>query len=167
MYWSQILSGDQIYERFVPIALHHMTVGTALTRAAAAGAAVAFLRWVRKPYQRTELLARLLREFARGRSCSRRLVFLDACHALLKLFSARCTRQSVRHLFQPPQAYQMCDSDRQSQHPASYPDIHRKNSKTFARSSWQEIYIMKNHVLYMHGAMQKSCAGDVIVCKQQ
>ncbi|CAL8461878.1 g1409 [Coccomyxa elongata] len=92
---SQILSGDQIYDRFVPIALHHMAMGSALTRAAAAGAAVAFLRCVRKPYQRTELLARLLREYARGRSCSRRLVFLDACHALLKLFSARFFKAHV------------------------------------------------------------------------
>lgn len=85
----QILSGDQIYERFLPITLRHMAGGAAPMRAAAAGAAVAFLRCLRKPYQRTELLVRLLREFARGRSCSHRLLFVDVCHALLRLFSAR------------------------------------------------------------------------------
>ncbi|KAK9909175.1 hypothetical protein WJX75_008292 [Coccomyxa subellipsoidea] len=95
---AQILSGDQIYERFLPIALRCMASGTAPTRVAAAGAAVAFLRCMRKPYQRTELLARLLRDFARGRSCSHRLIFVDVCHALLRLFSARFFKA---HLLNP------------------------------------------------------------------
>jgi hypothetical protein len=30
------------------------------------------------------------------------------------------------HLFQPPRADQMSDSDRQSQHPARQPDIHKE-----------------------------------------
>lgn len=113
----QILSGDQIYEQFLPIALRCMAGGAAPTRSAAAGAAVAFLRCMRKPYQRTELLARLLRDFARGRSCSHRLITVDVCHALLRLFSARydlqdtCTLPSHRHtqfLFPHEASLQAC-----------------------------------------------------------
>jgi len=65
-------------------------------RAPAADAIVALMRAVQKPYQRTEILCRLLREYAQGRSCYKRLAFLDAAAAMLQRYSVR---YKILHLF--------------------------------------------------------------------
>jgi len=86
----QALTADQLLDVAAPLALRAMAAGAAPVKAAAAAAAAALLRALRRPAQRAELLARLLRDFARGRSCWRRAVFVDSCAAALQHFSARC-----------------------------------------------------------------------------
>ncbi len=85
----QVLSSDACYDVLLPMALRQFSVGPAVLRAPAADAIVALMRGVQKPYQRTEILCRLLREFAQGRSCYRRLAFLDAAAAVLCRYSIR------------------------------------------------------------------------------
>ena len=75
----------------MPLALRAMAGGVAPVKAAAGAAAVALLRALRRPAARAELLVRLLRDFARARSCWRRAAFVDACAAALLRFSARCS----------------------------------------------------------------------------
>jgi hypothetical protein len=86
-----VLSGDQLYEHFLPIALRALATGPAVLRPAAADAAAACLRAVRRPQQRSDVLIRLLRDLGRSRSCGRRLAFLDVCVAVLRRFSSRCS----------------------------------------------------------------------------
>ncbi len=85
----QVLSSDASYDVLLPIALRYFSSGPAVLRPPAADAIVALMRAVQKPYQRTEILCRLLREYAQGRSCYKRLAFLDAAAAMLQRYSVR------------------------------------------------------------------------------
>ena len=99
----QVLSGDACYDVLLPMALRQLSAGPAVLRAPAADAAVALMRAAQKPYQRTDVLCRLLREYAQGRSCYKRLAFLDAAAAMLRMYSARyglwgvCSSPSPQH----------------------------------------------------------------------
>lgn len=90
----QVLSSDASYDVLLPIALRYLSSGPAVLRAPAADAVVALMRAVQKPYQRTEILCRLLREYAQGRSCYKRLAFLDAAAAMLQRYSVRYKKDS-------------------------------------------------------------------------
>lgn len=85
----QVLSSDACYDVLLPIALRSFSSGPAVLRGTAADALVALMRAVQKPYQRTEILCRLFREYAQGRSCHKRLAFLDAAAAMLQRYSTR------------------------------------------------------------------------------
>ena len=85
----QVLNSDACYDVLLPMALRQFSAGPSVLRAPAADAIVALMRAVQKPYQRTEILCRLLREYAQGRSCYRRLAFLDAAAAMLCRYSVR------------------------------------------------------------------------------
>ena len=85
----RLSSVPQIYEHFVPLASHRMAAGTALVKQAAAEALVMFLRHNRKQSQRTDIYVRLIRDFARGRSFTRRMLFIDMCRCVMRRFSTR------------------------------------------------------------------------------
>ena len=84
------MSTDASYDVLVPLAMRHLASGPTVLQATAADAIVALMRAVQKPYQRTEILCRLLREYAQGHSCYRRLAFLDAAAAMQERYSTRC-----------------------------------------------------------------------------
>ena len=71
------------------MASHRMAAGTALVKQAAAEALVMFLRHNRKQSQRTDIYVRLIRDFARGRSFTRRMLFIDMCRCVMRRFSTR------------------------------------------------------------------------------
>ncbi len=85
----QVLSSDACYDVLLPIALSSFSGGPAVLRGSAADAIVVLMRTVQKPYQRTEIQCRLFREYAQGRSCSKRLAFLEAAAAVLQRYSIR------------------------------------------------------------------------------
>ena len=96
----QVLSGDACYDVLLPMALRQFLAGPAVLRAPAAEAVAVLMRAVQKPYQRTEILCRLLRDYAQGRSCYKRLAFLDAAAAVLHRYSVRYDKNpSLHHPF--------------------------------------------------------------------
>ena len=87
-------SPEQIYAHFVPIAFR-MLGGSggaspvmALRQAAAEGLSI-FLRYGKKDRSRSELLLRLIRDFARGKSFNNRAAFIAVSHHILGSFSSR------------------------------------------------------------------------------
>lgn len=56
-------TGDQLYDRFLPLAFKYMSEGAAAVRAAAAAAAAAIWRAQRRPGPRSTLYLRLIHEF--------------------------------------------------------------------------------------------------------
>ena len=86
----QIVSTDASYDVLVLLAMRHLGSGPAVLQEPAADAIVALMRAVQKPYQRTEILCRLLREYAQGPSCHKRLAFLNAAAAMQERYSTRC-----------------------------------------------------------------------------
>ena len=85
----QVLSSDACYDVLLPIALRSFSSGPAVLRGTAADALIALMRAVQKPYQRTDILCRLFREYALGRSCYKRLAYLDAAAVMLQRYSTR------------------------------------------------------------------------------
>ncbi|KAK9819789.1 hypothetical protein WJX72_002412 [[Myrmecia] bisecta] len=87
--FTQVFSSDQVYEHFLPLAFKYMGNGVAPVKFAAADAAAAFLRHNRKQAQRTDIYARLVRDFARSKCCFRRMTFVDACQHLMRRYSTK------------------------------------------------------------------------------
>ena len=85
-----MMSTDASYDVLVPLAMRHLGSGPAVLQEPAASAIVALMRAMQKPYQRTEILCRLLREYAQAPSCHRRLAFLNAAAAMQARYSTRC-----------------------------------------------------------------------------
>ena len=84
------MNTDASYDVLVPLAMRHLGSGPAVLQESAADAIVALMRAVQKPYQRTEILCRLLREYAQAPSCHKRLAFLNAAAAMQARYSTRC-----------------------------------------------------------------------------
>ena len=84
------MSTDASYDVLVPLAMRHLGSGPSVLLETAADAIVALMRAVQKPYQRTEILCRLLREYAQGQSCHKRLAFLNAAAVMQERYSRRC-----------------------------------------------------------------------------
>ncbi|EFN58149.1 hypothetical protein CHLNCDRAFT_141930 [Chlorella variabilis] len=82
-------SPDQLYERFLPLAWKYMGEGVAAVREAAAAAAAAVWRALRKPPHRTALYARAVLDFGQSKSFRHRMVFLDFCLHAQRHFSSR------------------------------------------------------------------------------
>ena len=79
-----------MYDIALGLVFRQLAGGMEPARLAAAAAAIVLLRAVRRPVHRTEILLRLLRDFACSRSCLRRMTFLDVCDAALRRCSKRC-----------------------------------------------------------------------------
>lgn len=92
--WFQ---AEQIAEVLMPLALKALSPGApAVLRPAAADALVALLRAPRlRAAQRTEVFCRVVREFARSRSCLARLSFVELAGAFLRRFSSKFFRENV------------------------------------------------------------------------
>ncbi|KAG1661126.1 hypothetical protein FOA52_011856 [Chlamydomonas sp. UWO 241] len=84
------LSPEQVYAEFVPMALRLLSSGAASVRPAAAEGVAQFLRYAgKKERARTDLFLRLVREFARGRSCGARQAFVPVAQHMIASFSSR------------------------------------------------------------------------------
>ncbi|KAL4444289.1 hypothetical protein ABPG75_012026 [Micractinium tetrahymenae] len=82
-------TGDQLHDRFLPLALKYMAEGAAAVRAAAAAAAAAIWRALRRPAHRSALYSRLIHDFGQSKCFRQRLVFIDFCRHAQQLFSSR------------------------------------------------------------------------------
>eukprot|EP00892_Ulva_mutabilis_P008534 jgi/Ulvmu1/6052/UM027_0030.1 len=77
-----------LHEALLPLAFRLLEGGVRAVQASAAAALCAVLRALPKERQRTEVLIRIIRDFARSRSAPQRLVFPHIANAALATFSA-------------------------------------------------------------------------------
>jgi len=80
---------NEIFDHFVPVLFKIMHTGAHEVKLEASKALCVLIRRNKYNFQRQELAQRLIREFARGRGFSLRLLFLDACQHLLASFSRK------------------------------------------------------------------------------
>ncbi|XP_051952158.1 serine/threonine-protein phosphatase 4 regulatory subunit 4-like isoform X2 [Xyrauchen texanus] len=84
----RVISGDQIYFRFLPRMFSIITTNNVLpVQREAARTLCVFLRYNRKQEQRQEIISKIVQELAQGRSYWNRLRYLDLCEIIIDLFS--------------------------------------------------------------------------------
>ncbi|XP_051954654.1 serine/threonine-protein phosphatase 4 regulatory subunit 4 isoform X1 [Xyrauchen texanus] len=84
----RVISGDQIYFRFLPRMFNIITTNNVLpVQREAARTLCVFLRYNRKQEQRQEIISKIMQELAQGRSYWNRLRYLDLCEITIDLFS--------------------------------------------------------------------------------
>ncbi|XP_048852844.1 serine/threonine-protein phosphatase 4 regulatory subunit 4-like [Brienomyrus brachyistius] len=84
----RIVSGDQIYFRFLQRMFTIVTTNNALpVQKEAARTLCVFLRYNRKQEQRQEIISKVAEQLAQGRSYWNRLRYLDLCEIAMDLFS--------------------------------------------------------------------------------
>ncbi|XP_030627899.1 serine/threonine-protein phosphatase 4 regulatory subunit 4 [Chanos chanos] len=84
----RVISGEQIYFRFLPRMFNIITTNTVLpVQREAARTLCVFLRYNRKQEQRQEIISNIMQELAQGRSYWNRLRYLDLCEIAMDLFS--------------------------------------------------------------------------------
>jgi hypothetical protein len=100
--------------------------------------------------------------------------YMRAMESTCKEDEEQCKSGSVSraHLFQPPRALQIPDSDRQSQHPASQPHIHKKLSSTLLLRNKQLLRDLRGSIASLispGGTVNKPSRGSlhaVHFCRQ-
>ena len=92
--WPALHASAALFESLVPLCFRHLSNGPAPV-VCAAGKAAAALAWgLRRASHRNEVGQRLVREFARHRSCRHRCAFVEVAYSLVKLCSTRLFRES-------------------------------------------------------------------------
>eukprot|EP00741_Cyanophora_paradoxa_P020196 tig00000219_g19495.t1 len=87
-------ASETIYDHIMPLLFRYMSTGANPVKVAATRTVCVLVRKNRWRLQRAELVQRLVRDFARGRSYWLRSTFLDLCSSVLAVFSRRFFKES-------------------------------------------------------------------------
>lgn len=91
-------------DHLLPCCLKYLSSNLAPVKLAAAAALPCVIRRLPRLASRVEVMAKLMREYGRGRSCFQRVLFVDLCEAFMRCFSLRFCREflvEVRHQSSP------------------------------------------------------------------
>jgi hypothetical protein len=85
----------QVHDHFLPIMVRCLVNSPQAIKIAAAEGVVTFFRSMKREKHRTDVYSKLVRDFALGKSCYHRLVFVDLCLNILKRFSTKFFKVSA------------------------------------------------------------------------
>lgn len=78
-----------VFASFVPIAFDRLTNGVAAVKFTAANSIATFLKHSKTEKTRSYIFGRLIREFARAKSCLQRISFVHISYHILQHFSTK------------------------------------------------------------------------------
>mmetsp|Transcript_38549 Transcript_38549/g.46602 ORF Transcript_38549/g.46602 Transcript_38549/m.46602 type:complete len:770 (+) Transcript_38549:354-2663(+) len=91
---TDYFTSDQVYENIIPLCFRYLAAGAAPIKTATAAALPLLLRRTRKIVQRNDIIQRLMREYARAKSCFGRQLYVELAENLLAVFSSKFFRDN-------------------------------------------------------------------------